>query len=318
MSSAIKDKKAAKCKTITSYFTPKGCNSVPLIPSTRCPMCHQPANIRDINRHLDNGCPKPEDFNENPCDNTIKMANDCDVLESNTYDNVVLPNEDKQYPCVNLPVENIIDDRLDTVSEIKYNSINNDEKTVNYRATRSISNTPTKVNTLKRLAIPPNTDSKETSIELTPPKIQTKLHLPSPTKQTQYAIKTLFPKKDTEHNPLINNKTTHHIPFTPSRRQDPLHVPYYLANFETVLRGVLEETEDGELFLPEEVRHVERFRSLNLQAKKLYVRLFQRKYAWLQVGLFFTIWLFCNRFLGCLILNALKCLFLSVNLCMNF
>lgn len=287
MSSATKKKSAIKCKTITSYFTPKGCDSVPSIPSTYCPMCCQPANIREINQHLDNGCPKPAELDKKPCDieNEIKCPKDGDQLKASTHINVVVPNDDNDY--VNLLVE-MTDGNVETVSERTNNFINNDERKINYRATRSISNSPTKINTLKSLAILPNPDSKETSIELTPRKSQFKRHLPSPTKQKQYALKTLLTKKDTLNNPLENNTATHHIPFTQSKRQDPLHVPYYLANFETVLRGVLEETEDGELFLPEEVKHVERFRNLNLQAKKLYVRLFQRKHAWLPVSWIFT------------------------------
>ena len=74
-----------------------------------------------------------------------------------------------------------------------------------------------------------------------------------------------------------------HTPLSPSKKQDPKHIPYYLANFEAVLRGVLEETEDGELFLPEEKEYVDKFRNLSINERKLYVRLFQRKNSWLQV-----------------------------------
>ena len=62
------------------------------------------------------------------------------------------------------------------------------------------------------------------------------------------------------------------------------HVPYYLLNFEMVLRGVIDETDDGErLFLPDELRITEVFRKrLSLDSRKLYVRLFQRKFDWIQ------------------------------------
>ena len=51
-----------------------------------------------------------------------------------------------------------------------------------------------------------------------------------------------------------------------------------------MLRGVLDETDDGErLFLASELALVSNFRqSLTLDAKKLYVRLFQRKFDWIQ------------------------------------
>ena len=66
--------------------------------------------------------------------------------------------------------------------------------------------------------------------------------------------------------------------------ESPDHVPYYLLNFEMVLRGVIDETDDGErLFLPDELRIAEVFRKrLSLDSRKLYVRLFQRKFDWIQ------------------------------------
>ena len=65
---------------------------------------------------------------------------------------------------------------------------------------------------------------------------------------------------------------------------DADHVPYYLLNFEMVLRGVIDETDDGErLFLPDELKIAEVFRkTLSLDSRKLYVRLFQRKFDWIQ------------------------------------
>ncbi len=73
-----------------------------------------------------------------------------------------------------------------------------------------------------------------------------------------------------------------HVPFTQSKRRDPHHVPYYVVNFEHVLRCVVDETDDRELLEEGEVDVVEAFRRLPLDARKLYVRLFQRKLAWLQ------------------------------------
>ena len=53
--SDIKHKKTSiKSHSITSFFTTEGKVSGP---STYCPVCNQPANNREINRHLDQGCP---------------------------------------------------------------------------------------------------------------------------------------------------------------------------------------------------------------------------------------------------------------------
>ncbi len=81
-----------------------------------------------------------------------------------------------------------------------------------------------------------------------------------------------------------SNSTSHmneHTPLTEENRKDLHHIPYYLVNFENVIRGVIDETEDKSLFLPDEIETLELFRSLEVNARKLYVRLFQRKWSWI-------------------------------------
>ena len=72
-----------------------------------------------------------------------------------------------------------------------------------------------------------------------------------------------------------------HVPLTSERKTDPNHMPYYLINFECILRGVIDESDDCELFNDDELKIVTQFRQLDLNCKKLYVRLFQRKHAWI-------------------------------------
>ncbi len=72
-----------------------------------------------------------------------------------------------------------------------------------------------------------------------------------------------------------------HEPLTDENRRNPSHIPYYLVNFEAVLRGVMDETDDWELFAEDEIKIVRQFQALDLNSKKLYVRLFQRKHAWI-------------------------------------
>ena len=81
-------------------------------------------------------------------------------------------------------------------------------------------------------------------------------------------LRQLLPKK----SPVQD-----HVPLTNERKSDPNHLPYYLINFECILRGVIDESDDCELFNDEELKIVEQFRQLDLNCKKLYVRLFQRK-----------------------------------------
>jgi len=72
-----------------------------------------------------------------------------------------------------------------------------------------------------------------------------------------------------------------HDPYTPSKRMDPGYVPYYVTNFEYIIQCVIDCTDDRDLFEAEELRMIESYRSLPLSARKLYVRLYNRKFAWI-------------------------------------
>jgi len=72
-----------------------------------------------------------------------------------------------------------------------------------------------------------------------------------------------------------------HDPFTPSKRRDPTYVPYYVTNFEYVLGCVIDCTDDRELFTSEELNIIQSYRRMSLPARKLYVRLLNRKHVWL-------------------------------------
>jgi hypothetical protein len=44
-----------------------------------------------------------------------------------------------------------------------------------------------------------------------------------------------------------------HDPYTPRKRRDPDYVPYYVTNFEYILRCVIDCTDDKDLFSSEEL-----------------------------------------------------------------
>ncbi|XP_015274978.1 PREDICTED: fanconi-associated nuclease 1 [Gekko japonicus] len=60
--------------------------------------------------------------------------------------------------------------------------------------------------------------------------------------------------------------------------------PYYLRNFLTVLRAVLEESDDVRLFDEHELLLAGQFYALSGGGQKLYVRLFQRKLSWIKTS----------------------------------
>ena len=278
VSQKSKTKSPSNGTKITSYFTTKNENSGKLIPTTKCPLCKCPATIREVNQHLDTGCPNIVTSNENEnidCKTSVINYNcdkndDSKEIKFHAQESKIYLSESKECSTVNNASEKQQSNfapKANTTSE---------KSSVTYRATKSISSSPSKRNNLNVITKLSSTDSKSTSIILSPTKSAPKLHFSSPTKNPQNVMKQLFNKP--------TDNTVQHTPLSPSKKQDPLHVPYYLTNFEAVLRGVLEETEDGELFLPDEKEYVNRFRGLSINERKLYVRLFQRKYTWLQVS----------------------------------
>ena len=281
VSQKSKTKSPSNGTKITSYFTTKNENSGKIVPTTKCPLCKCPATIREVNQHLDTGCPLPETDNKSEkidCKTSL-ISYDCDKNDDSegikfhaqeSKISLIEYSESKKCNTVNSASEEQQSDfapKANTTSE---------KSSLTYRATKSISSSPSKRNNLNVIIKLSSSDSKSTSIILSPTKSAPKLHFSSPTKNPQNVMKQLFNKP--------KNNTVQHTPLSPSKKQDPHHVPYYLTNFEAVLRGVLEETEDGELFLPDEIEYVNRFRALSINERKLYVRLFQRKHAWLQVS----------------------------------
>ncbi|XP_030222548.1 fanconi-associated nuclease 1 [Gadus morhua] len=85
---------------------------------------------------------------------------------------------------------------------------------------------------------------------------------------------------------LDGAETSEHSAFEPSKdsESNSSRLPYYLRNFRTVLKAVLENEDDRKLFNQEDLSSIQAFEKLSVMGQKLYVRLFQRKLKWLQVN----------------------------------
>ncbi|KAJ8304145.1 hypothetical protein KUTeg_017728 [Tegillarca granosa] len=59
--------------------------------------------------------------------------------------------------------------------------------------------------------------------------------------------------------------------------------PYYLENFRTLIRTVMEDKDTVCLFNDDDMKYITGFSQLSESAQKLYVRIFSRKWAWLPV-----------------------------------
>ncbi|XP_071794297.1 fanconi-associated nuclease 1-like [Asterias amurensis] len=128
------------------------------------------------------------------------------------------------------------------------------------------------------------------------------LRTPSPKKgtppKTSREARTHSPERSKKGTPSKSRATTPSIrsplKTTPSKTSSPARSPttspwkykdpYFLVNFKLILKTVLGIEDDRSLFNDQDMLFVESFRQLSAPAQQLYVRLFQRKHAWLRVA----------------------------------
>nr|CAB3244629.1 fanconi-associated nuclease 1-like [Phallusia mammillata] len=60
-------------------------------------------------------------------------------------------------------------------------------------------------------------------------------------------------------------------------------IPYYLKDFFLILNAVLNNQNDKKLFEGEDMHWIEKFQTMQCSSQKLYIRLYQRKCAWLPI-----------------------------------
>lgn len=235
------------CKKIPAMFA-KQTNG----PSTKCPICESPASLRQIEDHLNNGCPirdvPPESNHQN--NQTEDLFGDSDDIEY-------------------------------AMAELK----DEPDKPV-MKASQSISNAPKRFGGTDRINLNGEVLFKTPSPKK--PKFSSPFrhrspHKTSPSHNNGFK-KNLFSPQKLEETEEGEKPQSHHVPLTQSKRNDPTHIPYYLVNFETVVRGVIDETDDVRLFDEHDLDIIDTFRKLSLEAKKVYVRLFQRKFGWIQIS----------------------------------
>ncbi|XP_005094132.1 fanconi-associated nuclease 1 [Aplysia californica] len=69
-----------------------------------------------------------------------------------------------------------------------------------------------------------------------------------------------------------------------STKEMSYRLPYYLENFETILKSVMEDDSNYDLFNKEDKETIESYHCLSEAAKKLYIRMFSRKLNWIPLS----------------------------------
>ncbi|XP_072038420.1 fanconi-associated nuclease 1-like [Amphiura filiformis] len=114
------------------------------------------------------------------------------------------------------------------------------------------------------------------------------LYSPS-TSRTLYSPSRYKPSTSTHstpvNSPMKSSQSLSPAPSTTSSTNSPSkRDPYYLANFKLIFLTVLGHEDDRSLFSEEDLAYVNAFKNLSGPAQQLYVRLFQRKHAWLRAA----------------------------------
>ncbi len=283
-------------RTIRDFFGAKA-KSASSPTMTSCPACGVRLPLRDINRHLDSPqeC-RPEDTVVKQAEEQVRQEQAGGGEDKGQQD--LFGDSDDEYRDVcngdrsldGSPARLRKSYSFEACAPRHFSpapasspcsSVSSSQPTPErFRASRSISRTPNKFSGVKEM-------SRNGSLTMTPSPRQRRTRgsktspLPvggNKSTKDDKAKKSLFSGDEASSDGP-------HVPFTQSKRSDPDHVPYYVVNFEHVLRCVLDETDDGETLLDAaDWATVRAYRELSLDARRLFVRLFQRRHAWLQRG----------------------------------
>ena len=264
--------------TIQSFFNGTAKVKRKTVP---CPICRKEVELQKINDHMDSKECFPEKSNSN-CDEKSSVIDltVCDSNENNvaqkrkstenhdfhkrfktgdnkdfTDDFLEDDEDDKLLAALKTPEKKSRKDDTEKVTP---------SKTI--RLSPSVSYNPSRYRGIHALS--PSPDARVIKSGTKSARDQ---YVRTPTKQKRSLINDNLPDMP------------QHDPYTPSKRVDPDYVPYYVTNFEYVLSCVIDCTEDKNLFNDGELDIIDSYRHLDLNSKKLFVRLLNRKHNWLFV-----------------------------------
>jgi len=271
--------------TIQSFFngTAKVKNKKQQVP---CPMCERIVDLDKINNHMDSQeCIK----NEN-----VKVVTN-DVRDSLCSDENKVYASEKRKSCEEGMADKAESKKLRTDSSLKEETsedIFNDEddaiieelfsdsQTSSASSQQSISSQGSQSQTIKLSKSISYNPSQFGGLHNLSPSPEAKV-IHSGTKRAveKYRKTPTKEKRNLFGGPLP--EMPQHDPFTPRKRLNPDYIPYYVTNFEYVIGCVIDCTQDKNLFNDDELDVIDKYRALSLEARKLYVRLFNRKHAWI-------------------------------------
>ena len=260
--------------TIQSFFNGTAKVKKKTVP---CPICQNEVELLKINTHMDSQeCGQQE---KKQCDEKSPLIDltICDNNENNVAQKRKSTENHGLHKRLKTEENEACDDFLEDdkddkalaalkTPEKKNKKNHNDQVTPSktIRLSPSVSYNPARYKGIHALS--PSPDAR---VIRSGTKTARDQYIKTPTKQKRSLINDFLPDMP------------QHDPYTPSKRVDPDYVPYYVTNFEYVLSCVIDCTEDKNLFNDQELDIIDSYRHLDLNSKKLFVRLLNRKHNWL-------------------------------------
>ena len=249
--------------TIQSFFNRTAKIKKRTVP---CPICRKEVELNNINTHLDSrDCCKEDGID----DSSVIEPPICDSFENFQVKRKSTENQDSQKKFKTGDDKELRDDFFeDDVDDKFLAALKTPEK-----SSRKNESTPSKTiklspsvsyNPAQYKGIHTLSPSPDARVIKTGTKTARDKYVRTPTKQKRNLVTDFLPEMP------------QHDPFTPSKRSDPQYVPYYVTNFEYVLSCVIDCTGDKNLFSDEELDIIDSYRQLDLDSKKLFVRLLNR------------------------------------------
>ena len=239
-------------------------------PPTECPACNKIVPFYKLNDHLDNDCPTsiPTSVNISPSvSHKLTAIKELDVPKTDlkkptpsTTTSTTAPYEERN--------SHFSPAKLDFTSPSPKEKREDMKKELSSNIEAEILRTPTTRREERKF----NSSSRKNIARRREIALQTNKRLVE-TDVKKYESRR---SESNVHGSSVKKK----LFFGESEKPKVYQLPYYLETFLFLLKSTFDEALHQHLFIEEDHRMYGKFKSLSLDAQKLYVRLFSRKFQW--------------------------------------
>ncbi|CAL4136772.1 unnamed protein product, partial [Meganyctiphanes norvegica] len=278
-SGSSRDSSPDSARGSVKLFSPTPSPSIVSPERSRSP---SPENHKENHKDLNNRSPKPvrKLFTPTPSPSKVNSIQIASFANMDNFSNSLVADDKADFKEQQEAWLNLMNSSKNRRSQ---------EKNPNGSRSRSTSRSSSKN----------NTPAKSLSKNFSPRKLRQALKKTGLLENSNQVVSMLSPKKMSPKKSMSPQKSVNNSlilqsppkgdislsqPYTSDGKPDPSFyrdkMGYYLENFLRILDTVMSNTQDVMLFNEDDLSKINTFQGLSLQARKLYVRLFQRKIKW--------------------------------------